>query len=402
MQHEAAMADAAPTEALIDVKALIASLSNADHAARADAYFANIPDPPKLLRKPFHGIVETRANLHGAGEILQLLRLFRGAKVLDFGAGTGWFSRMLACIECEPVAVDVSARALEMGRLAFEQDPLMAGLTIDWRHYDGLTLPLDDESVDRIVCYDSFHHVADQAATLREFHRVLVPGGRIAFHEPGPHHSKIPVSQYEMRHHGVIENDIVVEDIWAQAQALAFTNLELALTAPRVAVATLEQYTRVIRGEANLHDLAAILRGIEEAANSLRIFAMAKGEDVRDSRTTDGLAGTLAVEVTRNDGKTLRGRIRVANTGTTLWRPSRNETGGVRIGVKLLEAAPDEGDYGRVFLSATPVLPGQLLDVEFTLPVPRIRPATLCFDLVAEFVTWFETLGTKPAIIRFD
>jgi ubiquinone/menaquinone biosynthesis C-methylase UbiE len=363
VQHEAAMADAAPTEALIDVKALIASLSNADHAARADAYFANIPDPPKLLRKPFHGIVETRANLHGAGEILQLLRLFRGAKVLDFGAGTGWFSRMLACIECEPVAVDVSARALEMGRLAFEQDPLMAGLTIDWRHYDGLTLPLDDESVDRIVCYDSFHHVADQAATLREFHRVLVPGGRIAFHEPGPHHSKIPVSQYEMRHHGVIENDIVVEDIWAQAQAL---------------------------------------RGIEEAANSLRIFAMAKGEDVRDSRTTDGLAGTLAVEVTRNDGKTLRGRIRVANTGTTLWRPSRNETGGVRIGVKLLEAAPDEGDYGRVFLSATPVLPGQLLDVEFTLPVPRIRPATLCFDLVAEFVTWFETLGTKPAIIRFD
>jgi SAM-dependent methyltransferase len=380
---------------LIDVKDLIARYSSAEHAARADAYFAGMTDDDKILRKPFFGIRETQANLHGTATILQLLRPFQGARVLDFGAGTGWFSRMLAMLECKPIAVDVSKFALELGQRAFERDPIAAGLSVDWRVFDGITLPIDDESVDRIVCFDSFHHVADQAATLREFHRVLVPGGRIAFHEPGPNHSKSPVSQFEMRQHEVIENDIVIEDIWALAEGIGFTALELALGGPRSTTMPLDHYNRVTRGDATLKDMAALLQNLTDAAASLRMFAITKGEDINDSRTGIGLAGTIAVQLTQITSETIRGHVRAVNTGQTAWRPSVGAPGGVWLGVK----EPDnkvEIDCGRIWLSDTPILPGEAVEVDFTLPAPPTRPTRLTFDLVAELVTWFEMQGTTP------
>jgi SAM-dependent methyltransferase len=385
----------------IDVQALIARYSAAEHVARADAYFGGMTGDAKVLRKPFFGIRETQANLYGAAAALQLLRLFLGARVLDFGAGTGWFSRMLAFMECQPIAVDVSAKALELGRVAFERDPLAAGLAIDWRVYDGMTLPLAAESVDRIICYDSFHHVADQAAVLREFGRVLVPGGRVVFHEPGPEHSKSPISQFEMRQHGVIENDIVVERIGAMAEASGFTGLELALTAPRVPVVSLADYQRIVGGDATLRDASAQFKGLRNAAESLRIFAMTKGDAITDSRAGTGLAGEVAVQLMQINGAVIRGRARVVNTGAAVWRASTDEPGGVWLGIK----EPDnkvEIDAGRIFLSAVPIEPGQVVEVDFTIPVPLTRPARLAFDLVAEWVVWFETLGAVPLVFVID
>ena len=386
---------------MIDVKDLIAGASGAEHAARADAYFAGMTEADKVLRKPFFGIRETPANLAGAAAVLQLLQLFLGARVLDFGAGLGWFSRMLALMECRPIAVDVSRRALDLGRRAAERDPAMAGLSIDWRLYDGTVLPLDDESVDRIVCFDAFHHVADQAAALREFHRVLTPGGRVAFHEPGPEHSKTPIAQFEMRQHGVIENDIVLESIWAAAEPIGFTGLEMALLAPRVPVVPFDRYSRLLRGDAALRDAAAMVQALTDAAASLRVFAMTKGQAHHDSRAGSGLAGIVTVTMMDRQGATLRGRARVVNTGTALWRPSTNDPGGVWLGVK----EPDnkhQVDAGRIWLSDAPIAPGEAVEVDFTLPAPASRPVRLSFDLVAEWVVWFETLGAVPVSVVID
>jgi SAM-dependent methyltransferase len=394
-------ASAAEADALIDVKALIGRYSNAEHIARADAYFGSIPDDAKLLRKPFFGISDTQANMHGVAEVLQRLRLFPGARVLDFGAGTGWFSRMLAFLDCQAIAVDVSAKALGLGQRAFARDPVAAGLSVEWRTFDGLTLPAEDSSVDRIVCYDSFHHVANQDAVLREFHRVLADGGRVVFHEPGPDHSKIPISQYEMRHHDVIENDIVIEDIWALASAAGFNELELALTTPRTLSVPLDRYSRIIAGEVVAEDVDAILGRIVEGSANLRIFSLAKGQDIIDSRHTAGLAGVFTVTLAGTTGPLLRGRARVTNTGSTPWRPSTSATGGVWLGMQ----APDntaQPDCGRIWLSDAPIAPGQTVEVDFSLDAPPNRPVRIVFDLVSEMVTWFEPIGSKPVEFRLD
>ena len=397
----AASTEPAPddTGGFIDVRDLIARYSNAEHIARADAYFAAIPEDSLLLRKPFFGLKDTPANLYGVSEMLNGLQLFPGARVLDFGAGTGWLSKALCFLDCHPVACDVSAAALAIGRGAFERDPIARGLAIDWQPFDGIHLPCADASMDRIVCYDSFHHVADQAGVLREFHRVLRDGGIVGFHEPGPNHSHGHQSQYEMRHHNVIENDIVVEDIWQTAQSIGFTGLRLAIAAPNAAHVDLATYTRLISGQDTEADRAPLLHSVVRGADNLRIFYLQKGEDAIDSRFGHGLGGRFTVELTDTSGTTLHGRVTATNTGSVRWRASVPEAGGVWIGVRE-PGARGGPDYGRIKLSDSGVEPGETVDTAFTLPAPATRPAELLFDLVAEQVSWFELHGSRPITLR--
>ena len=311
----------------IRVSDLIARYSVAEHAARADAYFDRMSESSELLRKPFFGISDTQSNMHGIAEILQRLKLFPGARVLDFGSGTGWFSRILAFLEADPIALDVSAKALALGQRAFVDDPLTKGLSIEWQVFDGLTLPLQDASVDRVLCYDSFHHVPDQAKVLSEFYRVLADGGRAVFHEPGPQHSRVPVSQLEMRNHDVIENDIVVDDIWRIAETLGFTRIELALTAPLSADVDIATYMRITQGTPSRMDLDKVITPIVAGSANLRIFSLLKGEEVSDSRHGPfQLSGEFEMTLTDTSTDTLTGQVRVRNTGAKSWRPS-NKTG---------------------------------------------------------------------------
>ncbi len=390
-QHQAPVAS--DTETLIDVRDLIARYSNTEHIARADAYFASMPDDAPVLRKPFFGFADAQKNMAGLSELLQRLQLFEGARVMDFGAGTGWLSKIFAYLGCRPIAMDISASGLALGRRAYEQDPLMAGRPIEWRVFDGVTLPLEDESVDRIVCYDSFHHVADQAAILREFHRVLVPGGRIAFHEPGPTHSRTPEAQHDMRKFDVIENDIVVEDIWRIAEDLGFIELELALSAIRTVALPLDRYQRVIAGKPAAADVAAVMQTIYDAGAGLREFSMVK---IPDSFCRAGLAARIEVALTDTQGDMLRGRARVTNTGVR-WRPSTGARGGVWLGVKR-----DGADYSRVWLSDSTVLPGQAVEVPVVIPAPAERPVELSFDLVSEHVAWVSELGGALVTVRVE
>lgn len=130
---------------------------------------------------------------------------------------------------CEVIACDVSRAALDLGRRLFEEQPLPPPSVAKPRflHFDGRKLDLPDGSVDRVVCFDAFHHVPNQEAVLAELARVLKPGGIAGFVEPGPHHSTSPEAQYEMAHHDVLENDIVLADIAGIAMRVGFTDIRL-------------------------------------------------------------------------------------------------------------------------------------------------------------------------------
>jgi len=48
----------------------------------------------------------------------------------------------------------------------------------------GAALPFADGSFDALLCIDSMNHFPDRLAVLREWHRVLRPGGRALFTDP--------------------------------------------------------------------------------------------------------------------------------------------------------------------------------------------------------------------------
>ncbi len=44
-------------------------------------------------------------------------------------------------------------------------------------------IPLNDQTVDLVFCHQTFHHLVDQNAAIREFYRILKPGGLLLFAE---------------------------------------------------------------------------------------------------------------------------------------------------------------------------------------------------------------------------
>ena len=395
------MSDTFTDHESIDVNKLIARFSHKEHVENAEAYFSRMSADTLLLRKPFYG-TETQQILHGVSIFVQRLRLFQGARVLDFGAGTAWLSKIFAFLGCEPIALDVSRSALLLGRRTLERDPLAHGLKVSFVAYDGERFPLRDSYVDRIACFDSFHHVADQLATLGEFFRVLRPGGIVAFHEPGPNHSRSPQAQDEMRNHGVIENDIIIEDIWNSARHVGFSNMELAMSTPHALLVGYDDFNRLIDKRYLMADAERILTNLTEGLRGLRIFFLIKGSETIDSRSVNGLHGKIQVRIKGLQDGRLYGEAVVSNTGTAIWLPSEAGVGSVAIGIHLFGA---DGvllnqDYARIPISKWPIEPNQSLTIAFEIPDPDVRDYQLVFDLVAERVTWFEQLGIRPVIIE--
>ena len=374
---------------LIDVRELISSYDVSEHARRADEYFKGVSLDNTALRKPFMGTKSLHLIPH-LGVVVGNLDYFPGMKVVDFGCGTGWVSQSLALMGCRPIAVDVSQRALDLGKTyTTNKYPEIAG-EITYLHYDGLTIGLPDNSVDRVVCMDSFHHVPNQERVLAEFYRILAPDGRAIFCEPGPHHSRTRDSQNAMRAFGVIENDIIIEDIWRMAQAHGFKDIKLSAfsTRPlRLSLAELDTLKSVEKAAGVLQRAFNEIYGPLHQGNQL--FTLIKGETQRDSRWRDGLVGQITARM-EDAGDSYRISGVVKNVGSAPWRPAEGGIGAVNLG--LITRMPDgewEQDFERIpFLTSTLPPEGEH-DFATTLAKSRVGPGGLYIDLVAEGVTWF-------------
>lgn len=96
------------------------------------------------------------------------LGLDRGKTALDLGAGTGKFSSRLVATGATVIAVEpVQAMLDELIRQYPE---------IEAKSGAAEAIPLEDASVDAVVCAQSFHWFATPKS-LQEVHRVLKPGG---------------------------------------------------------------------------------------------------------------------------------------------------------------------------------------------------------------------------------
>ena len=61
----------------------------------------------------------------------------------------------------------------------FPEFMMIEGITAEFADLSE-KLPLDDASVDILVCQEGIEHIPDKIGTFREFNRVLKPGGRFS------------------------------------------------------------------------------------------------------------------------------------------------------------------------------------------------------------------------------
>ena len=365
--------------------------------AGADDYYRSAIDKGAtafLKSKPFHSFQESPQVLVRLGWLLHGAKLTTGLHVAEYGGGSGWLAASLWQMGCHVTCIDASAAALELAReLSHERRPLLT-----WPHAtfstaltDGRTLPLADASMDRVICFDVFHHVPNQAEVLREFFRVLRPGGIACFSEPGPYHSAMTASQEEMANHQVLENDIVVEDIWNLARAAGFSDIGVQPMLDASYALSFDEYRRMRRGFAGLAGTDALVNGTE----ALSVFFLHKGAFVLDSRYPSALSASITAS------RALK--VSCTNTGQGRWlskSPDGTDVGVVRVGLMRCDenGTVVERDWIRVPLPHD-VEPGETVEIAYELPIPNPESLITRVDLVAEHVKWFGAT-TGPIAVR--
>jgi len=113
-----------------------------------------------------------------------LLQLMPPLIIADLGAGEGAFAALLAERAKKVIAVDNSAKMIEVAR----ERALRLGLTnIDYRQGDMEELPIPSGAVDLVCFSQSLHHALHPARAVLEAARILVPGGRIVILDLAKH-----------------------------------------------------------------------------------------------------------------------------------------------------------------------------------------------------------------------
>jgi len=106
-------------------------------------------------------------------EVIAQLRAHQARKIADVACGTGILSDRIER-ELQPEAiygVDMSDGMLNQARAKSAR--------VQWLRGPAEQLPFEDGALDAVVTTSAFHFF-DQPAALREFHRVLAPGGLAA------------------------------------------------------------------------------------------------------------------------------------------------------------------------------------------------------------------------------
>ncbi len=142
-----------------------------------------------LLTRFFDPVVRVTTRERWFKQLLvKQVALRPGQRVLDVGCGTGTLAIALArsCPDAVVHGIDGDRKVLELalGKVVASSVEIILHEGMAWE------LPFADASLDRAVSSLVFHHLDREAKlrTLRELHRVLVPGGELHIADWGRAH----------------------------------------------------------------------------------------------------------------------------------------------------------------------------------------------------------------------
>jgi SAM-dependent methyltransferase len=340
------------------------------------------------------------------------LDLRPGARVLDFASGSGFVSELLNRLGYRTVAVDRDPPTLRHARERLGLDARCEPARAAFVAGDGQRLPFADGAFDGVLCMNALHHMPDYRVALAEMHRVLRAGGRAAFSEPGSLHSTSPESVQMMRQFGVVEKDVVLEEVRALAREVGFERMALKpYLYPELVDLDADAFERFREGECPPGSRVDTRTVTEVFHRSHMLFSLVKAGAPEPTSVTAPpslLRARLRVRTVAAPETT--GELSLAaeceNTGGSTWVAAFHPTGGqVTFGVKIVRADGRLVDdlQGRRALPRD-VRPGESAAIESSVSLADLPPGRyrLVFDMVAERVAWFGDLGSPTADHEVD
>jgi hypothetical protein len=251
--------------------------------------------------------------------------------------------------------------------------------------------------------------VPNQREILIELHRILTPDGIVAMSEPGKGHADTQASRHEVEKFGVLENELVVEDLAALARSCGYAAAQLIVASPDALwEIPAEDLGSFIQGKGFTryweHQSDALLAG--------HYILLYKGDPRPTTRQPKAIGAHIRIRrgqttLRAPSGRQARVTVKVVNTAETRWLSRQQEGGGwTRLGAHLYrDGAPPElldFDWLRVEL---PRDVDQHEAVTMTLALPAIaRPGTyrVVFDVVIEGVSWFGDRGSRTTALTLE
>ena len=325
-------------------------------------------------------------------------------RILDFAAGTGWATEMLSRLGVRTVSIDLSVEMMRRGRTRLAADSrLVFRDSAAFVAARGQALPFANECFDAVLCMNALHHLPSYGVALREIYRVLKPGARAVFSEPGTAHADAPHSRFRMREETVIEKSVSLPAVRRLAVEAGFSRMRVVplrssdtyafdYTGAAGDAAPLQQmWEDTLRHSTKEHARFVLYKGDAPPPDTLLPAQQLSGRLAAD--ITLVLASTRVVA-----GEAFADRLRITNTGTVVWKARGRRFGGqVTVGLKVCDA---RGDVLREDLGRTPlerdVAPGESIEVEMKVAGDLAAGHyQLRYDMVVEGVTWFEFHGSQ-------
>ncbi len=340
-----------------------------------------------------------------------------GSQVLEIGAGSCWASEWLGRLGYRAVASDINDDMLRIGRERLEahRRALPDFKLATWLvSADGESLPFKDESFESVFCLQSLHHIPSIRAAIKDIFRVLKKGGHFVFVEPGEGHAATSASRREMEELGVLEQDILVEEVWSLVHSAGFDEIRLCPTLDLSTGLSIEEW-RQLQHRWRHWRLARKWSSVLARTSRLHPgMVCAKPGVEKYAHHTAGQIVAVTIPEVVAPFQVLQVEARVRNTGSSTWQSfptylankplNQGEGGFVALGFKLRRAdgTYHSRDFGRGQLAAD-VFPGEEASITAYLRAPR-EPGSysLKVDLVQESVSWFEDWGSTPLARGFE
>ena len=330
--------------------------------------------------------------------ILQVMAVPAGGRVLEIGSGPGWVTEILLMLGFTVDALEPAADLIEIA------EERCSSLAFHYRHaappkvrFHQATLEevsFEDESFDGILFFDVLHHVVDERLAMEKCLRFLKPGGCVGVVEgawqPGARAMEQALIA-EMASFGTLENPFTqayLDEVLETAGFVEirryggvngfFTAEELAQPARNLASSSLASANHLTARRPNRDTQLWPGCADPEARTELRLRLRQGGIDPA-SRSAE------LVVYLQNLGQTLiEGRVSLA--------------GHVRLALRRgTPGAPDYVESLERLPLPRAIQPGQSAILTLAFTVPDGAPLDgWVLDLVAEGLFWFSTRGTVP------
>jgi len=135
---------------------------------------------------------------------------FKGKTVIDFPAGNGVTTGILKEIGANPIAMDLFPEYFKIEGMQCIRANIRDGL------------PVKDHTADALICQEGIEHFSDQFGAIKEFNRVLKPGGTLLITTPNYSNlrSKVSYLLSESERFNSIMPPNELDSIWMSSQEI--------------------------------------------------------------------------------------------------------------------------------------------------------------------------------------